>query len=126
MEMARLMGVDAQTVENNRFEISGEFSEKYKVTLVLKGNHSIITAPDGYQNVNMTGNCGMATAGSGDVLAGMTVALAAIEKPFVAATLAIHLHGKAGDYAKEKHSETSVIAGDIIDGIPHILPVEKP
>ncbi len=125
MEMARLLGVGAEDVEKNRFEFSKDFSEKYGVTLVLKGNHSIITAPSGSQNVNMTGNSGMATAGSGDVLAGMTVALLAIAEPFSAATLAVHLHGKAGDYAKSKLSEESLLAGDIIEGIPHILPVEN-
>lgn len=125
MEMARLLGVGPGEVEKNRFEFSKEFAEKYGVTLVLKGNHSIITAPDGEQYVNMTGNSGMATAGSGDVLAGMTVALLAIKDSFSAATLATHLHGKSGDFAREKLSETSVMAGDIIEGIPHILPVEN-
>ena len=125
MEMARLLGVDLDTVEKNRFEHSKEFSEKYNVTLVLKGNHSIITAPDGRQNVNMTGNSGMATAGSGDVLAGMTAALMAVCEPFKAATLAVHFHGKAGDFAKAALSETSIMAGDIIESIPHILPVEN-
>lgn len=125
MEMARLLGVEVETVEKNRFELSKEFSEKYKVTLVLKGNHSIITAPDGFQNVNMTGNSGMATAGSGDVLAGITAALLAVCEPFDAATLAVHFHGKAGDFAKDNLSETSVMAGDIIASLPHILPVEN-
>lgn len=125
MEMARLLGVDSETVEKNRFQLSKEFSDKFDVTLVLKGNHSIITAPDGRQNVNMTGNSGMATAGSGDVLAGITAALLAVCEPFEAATLAVHFHGMAGDFAKDKLSETSVMAGDIIDGLPHILPVEN-
>lgn len=124
-EMARLFGISADEVEKDRFGVSGSFAEKYDVTLVLKGNHSIITAPNGARKVNMTGNSGMATAGSGDVLAGMTVALLPRQKPYPAAALAVHLHGKAGDYAKEKLSETSVIASDIIDSIPHILPVEN-
>lgn len=125
MEMARLSGVNPEDVEKKRFELSKDFAEKYGVTLVLKGNHSIITAPNGVQNVNMTGNSGMATAGSGDVLAGMTVALLAVKDSFSAATLAVHLHGKSGDFASDRLSETSVMAGDIIDQIPHILPVEN-
>lgn len=125
MEMARLLGIDAKEVEKNRFGLSEEFSKRYGVTLVLKGNHSIITAPCGEQNVNMTGNSGMATAGSGDVLAGMVAATLAVCTPFDAATLAVHLHGRAGDFAKEKLSEASVMAGDIIEAIPHILPVEN-
>ena len=67
----------------------------------------------------------MATAGSGDVLAGMTVALLAIMDSFDAGVLACHLHGKAGDNARDRFTETSVTAGDIIEGIHHILPVEK-
>ncbi len=125
MEMARLLGVDLKTVEKNRFELSKEFAEKYNVTLVLKGKHSIITAPDGRQNVNMTGNSGMATAGSGDVLAGMTASLLAICESYDAATLAVHFHGKAGDFARDNLCEASVMAGDIIEGLPHILPVEN-
>jgi len=124
-EMARLLKSDTASVEKDRFGVSKAFSEEFDVTLVLKGNHSIITAPKGYQNVNMTGNSGMATAGSGDVLAGMTVALMPKLEPFSAATLTVYLHGKAGDYAKERLSETSIIASDIIDSIPHILPVEN-
>ena len=125
MEMARLLGISAEEVEADRFSLSADFSKKYEVTLVLKGNHSIISAPDGTQNVNLTGNSGMATAGSGDVLAGMTAALAAVMPTFDAAVLAVHLHGKAGDYAAETLSRTSLIASDIINGLPHILPVEK-
>ncbi len=125
MEMARLLGTDCETVEKNRLELSKEFCQKYNVTLVLKGNHSIITAPDGDQNVNMTGNSGMATAGSGDVLAGIVASLLAMCAPFDAASLAVHLHGKAGDFARDNLSETSVMAGDIIEGLPHILPVEN-
>lgn len=124
-EMARFFGISPEDVEKDRLNLSKSFCDKYRVTLVLKGNHSIITAPSGIQNINMTGNSGMATAGSGDVLAGMIVAQAALTKPFVAASLGVYIHGKAGDYAKEKLSEASIIASDIIDGIPHILPVEN-
>lgn len=125
MEMSRLLGVSVEAVEKDRFSMSKNFAQKYKVTLVLKGRHSIIVAPDGRQNVNMTGNSGMATAGSGDVLAGMVAALLAQKEPFDAAVLAVHLHGCAGDYAKEQFTQTAVIASDIINSLPHILPVEK-
>lgn len=125
MEMARLLGTRIECVEKGRFSVSYDFAKKYNVTLVLKGNHSIISAPDGRQNVNMTGNSGMATAGSGDVLAGMVAALLTKKASFDAATLAVHLHGRAGDYAKAQLSEASVIASDIINSLPHILPVEN-
>lgn len=124
-EMARLAGVSIADVENNRFETAEAFSRKFGLTLVLKGNHSIISAPDGAMYVNLTGNSGMATAGSGDCLAGMTAALAAVSTPIDAATLAVYLHAAAGDFAKEQLSEASVTSVDIISAIPHILPVEK-
>ena len=125
-EMARLVGKDVEFVEKNRLSVSREFVLQFELTLVLKGNHSIITAPDGKQSINMTGNSGMATAGSGDVLAGITAAFAATcENTHEAAELAVYLHGAAGDYAAAALSEYSMTAPDLIESIPHILPVEK-
>lgn len=125
MEAARLLKTTPEEIEKNRFEMSERLAKMYGATLVLKGRHSIITAPDGRQRVNLFGNSGMATAGSGDVLAGMTVALTALCDPFDALSLAVYLHARAGDYAANELCETSLIAGDIINAIPHILPVEK-
>lgn len=125
-EMARLTGISASDVEKDRFQLSKQFAEENRLTLVLKGNHSIITAPDGAQYVNMTGNSGMATAGSGDVLAGMTAGFAATaDSTEKAACIAVYLHGAAGDYAAEQLCETAVTAPDILSAVPHILPVEK-
>ena len=125
MEMARLLGVSAKDVEDSRFDVAYDFAVKNRLTLVLKGNHTIITAPDGAQQVNTTGNSGMATAGSGDVLAGLLAGLLPTAKnAFDAATLAVYLHGKAGDFAARSIGETSLAAGDIADAISHILPVE--
>lgn len=125
MEMSRLLGLTPEKVEENRFEVSYNFASENKLTLVLKGNHTIITAPDGAQQVNMTGNSGMATAGSGDVLAGLLAGLMpTVKNAFDAATLAVYLHGKAGDFAKKSIGKISLTAGDIVDSISHILPVE--
>ncbi len=125
-EMGYLVGKTADEVDADRFGISEEFAVKNRVTLILKGRHSIITAPDGTQNVNPTGNSGMATAGSGDVLAGMTAGLLARGlKPFDACVLGAYLHGKAGDKASELLGKDFMSATDIIDAICHILPVEK-
>lgn len=124
MEFARLCGTTAQEIEADRFGTRG-FAKKYGLTLVLKGKHSIITAPDGAQSVNTTGNSGMATAGSGDVLAGMTAAFAARKiLPFNAAELAVYLHGSAGDAACRKFSAEAMTAPDIISAVSQILPVE--
>ena len=124
MEMARLLNISVEDVEKNRLGVSENFVLNNKVTLVLKGNHTIITAASGTQSINMTGNSGMATAGSGDVLAGMTAALAAAAKPEEAAEAAVYLHGLAGDYAANISNEYSVTAADILDALLHILPLE--
>ena len=125
MEMARLLGITPEEVEENRMDISREFAEKNGLTLVLKGNHTIITAPDGRQLVNVNGNSGMATAGSGDVLAGMTAGLLpTVKNSFSAAALSVYLHGAAGDFAARNIGEASMMASDIADAVSHILPVE--
>jgi NAD(P)H-hydrate epimerase len=125
MEMARLLGVGADYVEENRMDIAYDFATKNGLTLVLKGNHTIITAPDGRQSVNVNGNSGMATAGSGDVLAGILAGfLKAVQNPFDAAVLSVYVHGASGDFAARGVGETSLTAGNIVSAISHILPVE--
>ncbi|MCR4719840.1 MAG: NAD(P)H-hydrate dehydratase [Firmicutes bacterium] len=125
MEMARLLGVSANDVEENRMDISYDFATKNGLTLVLKGNHTIITAPDGRQSVNINGNSGMATAGSGDVLAGILAGfLKGVKSPFDAAVLSVYVHGAAGDFAARSVGETSLTAGNVVSAVSHILPVE--
>ena len=125
MEMARLTGLSPDEIEENRIDIAHDFAIKNKLTLVLKGNHTIITAPDGSQSVNVNGNSGMATAGSGDVLAGILAGLIPrLKSRFDAAALAVYLHGAAGDFAAGAVGENSVTAGNIVSAISHILPVE--
>lgn len=124
-EMARLIGESVASVEENRIETAESFSKKYGVTLVLKGNHTIITAPEGELYMNLCGNSGMATAGSGDVLAGMTAAFAARCTPTDSAKIAVYLHGCAGDYSAEKFGAEPMSALHIIEAISHILPVEN-
>lgn len=124
MEMARMINCDVKTVEKDRLGISEKFVLENDLTLVLKGNHTIITAQDGKQFINLTGNSGMATAGSGDVLAGMTAGLVSRCGMLNSAVLSVYLHGKAGDFGANKYTETSLTAEDIVNSIPHILPVE--
>ena len=117
-EFARLIGRDIATVENNREELAAEFAARHRVVLVLKGHCTVIT--DGQRlAINTTGNNGMATGGSGDVLTGLTTALLAQKmSPFEAAQLAVHLHGLAGDLAAEELSQPGMIASDL----PRFLP----
>ncbi|MCR4693018.1 MAG: NAD(P)H-hydrate dehydratase [Firmicutes bacterium] len=127
VEMARLLGISAKDVEDARMDIAYDFAEENGLTLVLKGNHTIITAPDGSQSVNINGNSGMATAGSGDVLAGILAGFMPVCKnTFDCSVLSVYVHGAAGDFAAKTVGETSLIAGNIVSAISHILPVEIP
>jgi NAD(P)H-hydrate epimerase len=93
-----------------------EFSVKYKCIIVLKGAYTSVTTPDGNVLFNCTGNPGMATAGSGDVLTGIVLSLLSQGyKPEEAAVLGVYLHGLAGDLAAEESSFESIIASDIIN-----------
>lgn len=101
-----------------RFLKLTEFAAQYKVVVVLKGAFTSIASPDGMISFNSTGNQGMATAGSGDVLTGMILSfLAQAYSPLQAVIAAVYLHGRAGDLALETESFESLIAGDIIESI---------
>ena len=100
------------------------FAEKYGVITVLKGHGTIIASPDGRALLNTTGNSGMATGGSGDVLAGMTATLLAQGKSaFDCAAAAVYLHGTAGDLAAEKYGKISMLPGDMIEFIPEAFKI---
>jgi NAD(P)H-hydrate epimerase len=121
-EMARLLGINAEEIQKNRKEIARKFSKKYRVVLVLKGHETIVSDYSGDLYINKTGNSGMATAGSGDVLTGMIGAfLGQGLKAFKAAKYAVYLHGLAGDLAAEEKTQISLIASDIIDKIPSAI-----
>jgi NAD(P)H-hydrate epimerase len=101
-----------------RFQSQLDFSRKYNVIIVLKGAYTSITTPDGEAWFNSTGNPGMATAGSGDVLTGIILSLLAQGyEPIAAARLGVYLHGLAGDIALTKNSYESIVSGDIINHI---------
>lgn len=109
-----------------RLELQQKFSEKYKVIIVLKGAHSSVSLPDGRIYFNSTGNPGMATGGSGDVLTGILTGLMAQNyDPAAVALLGTYLHGLAGDEAASKNGMESVIASDIIDNIPQAYKLLK-
>lgn len=121
-EMARLVGKSIAEVQSDRMETARDFATEYGVCLVLKGNKTIVAVPSGEVFVNITGNAGMATAGSGDVLCGMIAGLMAQGlKPQDAAVTAVYLHGLAGDYAAREKGLRGITAGDILDAIPYIL-----
>lgn len=117
-EFARLAGVSADEVQAKRSDLAIAFAAKHNLVLVLKGNETIVT--DGrrfYQNTS--GNAGMATGGSGDVLTGLIAALIGQKlPPFEAAQLGVCVHGRAGDLAREELGEVSLIATDLVDFLP--------
>jgi hydroxyethylthiazole kinase-like uncharacterized protein yjeF len=121
-EFARLLGRSAAEVLKHRLELVPEFAVKYGVTVVLKGYRTLIAVPDGRVFINPTGNPGMATGGTGDVLAGIIAAQVIQEKDFLGAIVsAVFAHGLAGDIAAEKLGEKSLTAGDLIRFLPPAL-----
>lgn len=117
-EMGRLCGITAKEVNADRVDVALSFAKKYGVITVLKGSGTVIASPNGQALLNTTGNSGMATGGSGDVLAGMTAGLLAQGKSaFDCAAAAVYLHGLAGDFAAEKLGKISMLPSDIIDYI---------
>ncbi len=111
-EFERLAGKPSDDFD--RLERAKQFAQRYTVILVLKGHHTVVTFPDGRQFFNTTGNSGMATAGSGDVLTGLLLALLAQGyDPKHAAVLGVYLHGAAGDAYTEDNAASTLIASDL-------------
>ena len=115
-EMARLAGTTVTDVQANRIDVAQRFAVERGVHVVLKGARTVIAAPGGTIRVNSTGNPGMATGGTGDVLTGVMAAwLAQLEDVEAATALAVYLHGLAGDLAGAHVGETALVAGDVAD-----------
>jgi hydroxyethylthiazole kinase-like uncharacterized protein yjeF len=120
-ELARLLGTTSEEVESDRFGAARTAASRARAVVVLKGPYTVIAAPDGRLVVNPTGNPALATAGSGDVLAGLTGALACSLPPFEAAWCAAYLHGAAGDAWKAKNGDRGLLASTIADEVPGVL-----
>jgi NAD(P)H-hydrate epimerase len=119
-EMARLLGSSIEAVQKDRLNVARSFAREHQLIVVLKGHRTLIAAPDGTAWVNTTGNPGMATGGTGDILTGMVSGLVAQnpQRVLEAVVAAVYLHGLAGDVAKEIKGEHSLIATDLLDGLP--------
>jgi ADP-dependent NAD(P)H-hydrate dehydratase / NAD(P)H-hydrate epimerase len=121
-EMARMLGIPVAEVQAARIETVQAFCARHRVHLVLKGARSVLGGPDGRIFINETGNPGMATGGSGDVLTGMLGAfLARRFDPLAALQAGCVLHGLAGDLAAADRGEEGLIASDIVEAIPGAL-----
>lgn len=115
-EMGKLIDKSPSYVNSNRIEIAREFAQKYGVVLVLKGTNTIVASSKGEVYISMTGNAGLAKAGSGDILTGLIGSLVAQGyKPIQASIMGVFLHGLAADYTAARLSFHSMMASDVLD-----------
>jgi NAD(P)H-hydrate epimerase len=119
-EMSRLTGLSIAEIQAHCVEVARKFAREHELIVVLKGHRTLIAAPDSEVWVNPTGNPGMATGGTGDVLTGMVAGLIAQHPRHLleATALAVYLHGLAGDLACEKLGENSLVATDLVRFLP--------
>jgi NAD(P)H-hydrate epimerase len=123
-EMARLIGASIADVQANRIQVATDFATTHRVYVVLKGHRTVIATPEGRVYINPTGNPGMATGGTGDVLTGMIAAwLAQLLDAEAACRLAVFLHGAAGDLAESNQGQAAMIATDLLDHLGGALKV---
>lgn len=121
-EFALLFGQRTEEVQRDRVGVALAAARSTRATVVLKGAGTVVAHVDKPVAINLTGNPGMATAGSGDVLAGMIVALLAQGlAPYDAARAAVYLHGQAGDVRAWRKSQIGLIAGDLIEELPYVF-----
>jgi NAD(P)H-hydrate epimerase len=119
-EMARLLASTVAAVQRDRMNVARTFAREHELIVVLKGHRTLIAQPDGTVWVNTTGNPGMATGGTGDILTGMVAGFIAQNPEHIAEAVvaAVHLHGLAGDVACESMGEHSLVATDLIKALP--------
>ncbi len=124
-EMSRLTGRNIGDIQENREAVAAEFANRYGITVVLKGKDTVIASCTGEVRINTTGNCGMATGGTGDVLAGVIASFAGQGLcAFDAAVLGAYIHGKAGDIAKLEKGIHGMIATDVVEMLPLAIKTE--
>jgi hydroxyethylthiazole kinase-like uncharacterized protein yjeF len=119
-EMARLAGCTIADVQKDRLGTARKFAREHEVIVVLKGHRTLVVRPDGETWANTTGNPGMSTGGTGDILTGMVAGMIAqhAKDAFEAVLAAVHLHGLAGDVMRESVGEHSLVATDLLAGLP--------
>jgi NAD(P)H-hydrate epimerase len=120
-EMARLLGTTVKEVQSRRLDVALEAAGRWRAHVILKGFHTILATPSGQAYINTTGNPGMATGGTGDVLTGILAGLTAqfgVEDWARVLSLGIYLHGLAGDIAASHVGEAPLIASDLVDALP--------
>ncbi|MDP2682590.1 MAG: NAD(P)H-hydrate dehydratase, partial [Deltaproteobacteria bacterium] len=121
-EMARLVGMTVKDVQEDRIGIASRFAKENNVIVALKGARTVIAEPSGRIFINPTGNPGMATAGTGDILSGMIGGFIAQGYSHIdAARIGVYLHGLAGDEAAKEKGQVGMMAGDILNILPQVI-----
>jgi NAD(P)H-hydrate epimerase len=121
-EMARLSGLSIAEIEADRPSTARKLAGEWQKTIVLKGAHTVIAAPDGRARISPIANPGLASAGNGDVLSGAIAGLLAQGLSlFDAASLGVYLHGQAGDVVKEALGDAGMLAGDLLPSLPAVI-----
>jgi NAD(P)H-hydrate epimerase len=121
-EMSRLTGFSVEHIQSNRLEVAREAAALWTKTIVLKGAYTIVAAPDGRIGINPSANSGMASAGTGDVLAGIIAGLLAQGLSlFDAATCGVYLHSQAGEVVKKEMGDAGMLATDLLPMIPMVI-----
>jgi NAD(P)H-hydrate epimerase len=120
--MSRLTGLTIREIEAHRLALARQMAEKWQQAVILKGAYTVIADPRGRVIINPFANPGMATAGSGDVLAGTIVGfLAQGLAPFDAAVAGAYVHGLAGKLVRKELGETGMVAGDLLPVLPKVI-----
>ena len=121
-EMSRLLKCSIEEVERNRLQTAQRTAAEWGQIIVLKGAHTVVAAPDGRAAISPFSNPGLASAGTGDVLAGTIVGLLAQRcAPFAAAVAGVYLHGLAGEMARQEFGDTGMAAGDLLPLLPKAI-----
>jgi len=121
-EMARLLGISIEKVQSNRLELTRKAAADWQKIVVLKGAYTVLAEPSGRARISGAANAGLASAGTGDVLAGAIAGLAAQGIPlFDAAALGVYLHAGAGEMVKDELGDTGMLASDLLPALPKVI-----
>ena len=121
-EMSRLIGLEIAEIQDDRLKTAVEQAARWRVTVILKGAHTVVAAPDGRARISPYANPALASGGTGDVLAGAIAGLAAQGlDPFDAAALAVYLHAHAGERVRQDLGDSGLLAGDLLPVLPQVI-----